>query len=471
MALSAAVRAVVTAVSGLVLVVGLALLVWAVTPASGSSPVPVLRGGVAAFAAGNLLPVIIGEFVLTLPPLLLTVLFAGLLGAGAVRGRVAPQGLVEETVAALLAAVCYAAVVVLAVVLVGPPGAVRISDSWRVAALALAATIVGTLVRGHAWRMLWRDRVVGWLQVGVRCGAAGACALVTVGAAVLILALALSFGEATALAGVAAPTAGDGFGMALLGLAFLPNAVIAAAGFATGVGFGVGPGTYSPLVVNESELPAVPLLAAVPNSAGVPLPGLLFVLGPLAVGVLMGAAAARRLDTRLDRMLAAILGAVLAGGLMAGLAVVAAGGVQGSVWAHLGVPPGLFAAAVAVELALPALAVAGVAGWSKVPWRRAAADGDTVTSEHDADADESAEAAATGPEVDEATEEAVATGSVDEAAAVEHGDGSAAPTVTAVAVPSRTLDPGRAWLYRRFSVAARAHLLARQSETEADPSD
>ena len=60
---------------------------------------------------------------------------------------------------------------------------------------------------------------------------------------------------------------------------------------------------------------------------------------------------------------------------------------------------------------------------------------------------------------------------MDEAAAVEPGDGSAAPTVTAVAVPSRTLDPGRAWLYRRFSVAARAHLLARQSETEADPSD
>ena len=369
--LAAVVRAALIAVSGLVLVVGVALLLWAVTPATGSEPTSLIRGGVGAFASAHLMPVTIGTATLTLPPLLLTLLFGGFLAAGVARGRVVADGLAAEAACAVLGAAAYTAVVLGAVYLGAPAGAVDMQDGWRAGLFALVAAAIGTAVRGTAWRDAWIGGTPYWLQVGVRTGVAGLMMLVAGGAVALVVALVQSFTTAAAVGEVAAPTAGDAFGMAILGLVYLPTAVLAATGYATGPGFQIGAGTYSPLGSHGVELPAVPLLAAVPPTGAAHLLTLVVFLVPLVAAVVVGVAVVRRLSARSERLLAAGTGGVVAAGVLTALLAVAGGGITGSSWAHLGVPLGWYAVAVALEVGVPAMAWAAVAGWTGVPWRPA----------------------------------------------------------------------------------------------------
>ena len=67
-------------------------MLWAVTPASGDDVTGALQGGVTAFAAANPMPVVIGGVTLSLPPLLLTVVIAGLFFATARRAGSCPWG-------------------------------------------------------------------------------------------------------------------------------------------------------------------------------------------------------------------------------------------------------------------------------------------------------------------------------------------------------------------------------------------
>ena len=91
-AAAAAVRGAAVAASGLLLTAGLALVLWAVTPASGDDVAGALQGGVTAFAAANLMPVVIGGVTLSLPPLLLTAVIAGLFFCHRAPGQVPAGG-------------------------------------------------------------------------------------------------------------------------------------------------------------------------------------------------------------------------------------------------------------------------------------------------------------------------------------------------------------------------------------------
>ena len=62
------------------------------------------------------------------------------------------------------------------------------------------------------------------------------------GGIALSVGLIAHFGSAVSVAAIAAPSWMDGLGMAMLGLAFVPNAMIAGAGYVTAVGFEIGPG-------------------------------------------------------------------------------------------------------------------------------------------------------------------------------------------------------------------------------------
>jgi hypothetical protein len=215
------------------------------------------------------------------------------------------------------------------------------------------------------------------------------------GAGSLALAAGLlgSFRAAVKISELVAPSAGAGFGLALLSLAFLPNAAVAGMGFVTGAGFTIGPGSYSPFGSSPVELPAVPLLAAVPDGAGSPRLGMLVLAIPVLIAVVMGWWIDRRLDLRWQRMAAAGTASVLAGLTVAGLAVVAAGGVAGGPWSSMGVPPLLAGGAVAGVVGMVSLAWTGVAGMRTVPWRAARP---VVAVDTDADADDAAEEAAAG---------------------------------------------------------------------------
>ncbi len=366
-------RALFAVASSLLLSCGLALVVWAVTPGSGDAPVPALRAGVTAFCAANGMTVKIGHSGLTLTPLMISVVAIALLVGVAGRGRTAPRGRAQELVAVTVAAVVYAAGVAAAGVVIGSPGAVRADQWWRPGLVALVVVGAATVIRGTGWREFLLDRSPPWLPVSLRLGAAGTATLVGGGAITLVIGLVRSFTDSTTVQALAAPGAAGGFGMALLGIAYVPNAVIAGAGYSAGVGFTIGDGTYSPFGSSPAEMPAAPLLTAAPDGSAFVRTTLLLLLFPVLAGVLVGHGAAGRLDNRRERLLAAAGAGLFAGLMGAVLAVVAGGGVTGGEWPTSGVPPLLFGAVITVVLAAVG---AAVTAFARVPVAPATADQD-----------------------------------------------------------------------------------------------
>ncbi len=357
---AATAKALFAALSGLLLTCSIGLVVWATTPSSGAGPVALLRAGVAAFAAGNGMTVTIGRAALTLPPLMITLVAIALLTTVSGRGRVVASDRGQELAATLAASVTYAAAVTCSGVLLGPAGALRADQWWRPALLALVVVGCTTLVRGVGWRRDLLDRLSPWALVALRLGAVGVAAILGGGAIVVAIGLLMSFNDATTVSLLASPGAGGGLGMALLGIAYLPNAVVAGAGYATGVGFSIGGGTYSPFGSTPTELPAVTLLTGVPDHAVASRWLLAVFLVPLLAAVLIGRAAIRRLGRRSDRLFAVCGAAVISGVVLGLVAVVASGGVAGGEWASTGVPPVLFAVVVTAGLAAVGSGVAAL---------------------------------------------------------------------------------------------------------------
>lgn len=353
----AAFKAFLAAVSAMVLTSGLGLLVWAITPSSGASPVSLLRAGIAAFGAANGMAVQVGRASLTLSPLIVTLVAVALLTTVNGRGQSKVHGRRQEVVCASAAAFGYAATVTVAGVLLAGHGVIQAGQWWRPALLALLVVGVTTVLRGNGWRPFLVDRCPGWVPVSLRLGGVGVAAVLGGGALTLVLGLVRSMGEVTAVQNLAAPGAGGGFGMTLLGLAYLPNAVIAGAGFATGAGFTIGSGTYSMFGSTPVELPPITLLSAAPNGTDLARPALLLLTFPVLAGQLIGRTAVRRLDAGPDRLRAVGGAALLAAVLLAGLALAASGGVTTGEWSSSGAPPLLFAVMAALELGAVGAAV------------------------------------------------------------------------------------------------------------------
>lgn len=366
---AAAVRGAVVAVAGVLLTAGLALMVWAITPASGPDAAVAMRGGVTAFALANLMPVDIGDVTLSLPPLLLTAVPVTLLVLTARRGRFLPVGRYQESVAVLTTAGVYGLVVAATTRGYSTPGAVPAGWVWTAFALGVVATALGMLRGDSAWSQRISRSLPGWARSGIRGALVGSSALIGAGALVLSCGLILRFGTAVDISAAAAPSWLDGLGMTLLGLAYLPNAVVAAVGFLSGVGFEVGPGTYSPLATSTVDLPGVPLLAAAPQHDGRTVLGLVCLLLPLVVGYLVARPGVSRLVTRADRVAAAALAGALTGIAFATAAIVAGGGVGDGRWSTMGVPAWLIGPVIAIEVGGVACLVATVTGWRSVPWR------------------------------------------------------------------------------------------------------
>lgn len=423
-------RALAAAAAGVVLVCGIGVLVWAVTPSSGS-PGTVLRGAIAALGAANFLPPSIGGITITAAPLLLTAVCFGTVASAANAGRRPGVTLPAELAGAVLVGLVYGAVVTAVVSSLAPVGAENVGRGWAPVLLGIVAAVSGVLLRGRLSRDRWRTMAPAWLQVGLRSGGAGLLLILAGGGIGVVAGLTLSFGTAIDLSSIAAPSVGDGVGMVLLGLSYLPNAVIAGAGYSTGTGFQIGAGTYSPLGTTGIDLPGLPLLAAVPDSGGLSPIGLLLALFPLAAAAVIGLVVVRRLVVRRDRVLAALAAAAVAGVGTTVLAAVAGGGVQGSPWAHFGVP--LWVGLVVFGgLAAIGGAISAVAGWSSVPWT-VASDPQSVSSVLAARA---VPEATVDPEAVVVAESAVdpdagvvAESAVDPGAAVDPGDPEKGPPV------------------------------------------
>ncbi|MBB1157763.1 MULTISPECIES: cell division protein PerM [Amycolatopsis] len=145
----------------------------------------------------------------------------------------------------------------------------------------LAAT--GGVLRRFGTPQVLVDRLDPLAFRGLRAGLLGLFALLAAGALTLTAATALS---ARTVSSLFEPSFGSSFGLFLLSVLYLPNAVVAAMSFVSGPGFSIGSLDVHLIGYRGGSVPGVPLLGGIPEHAASWWPVLLVL--PLAVGVLVG---------------------------------------------------------------------------------------------------------------------------------------------------------------------------------------
>ncbi|ADB76975.1 DUF6350 family protein [Geodermatophilus obscurus] len=311
----------------------------------------------------------LGSGPLVLAPLLLTMAVAwGLSSAG--RGVVRACDLTGgRPLAAVLAAAVgtHTLLSVLVGLLVDTPGAQvdLLRSAIGSAVLALFAVGWGT-ARDSGLLDDALDAAPGPVRSLLRAVAAGLLTAVSLGLLVVAVALAADTGGYAALSRSLGGSGAGAVGLLVLGVLLLPNATAAAIGVAAGPGFAVGSGTLvSVHGVTLGAVPALPLLAALPDTQAVPLLAFASQAVPALAGLVAGATLGRRLDH--GGSVVAGLWGVLAGlllGLVCGLFAWVAGGSLGDgALAGVGAPPVATGLAVALQAGVAGALAAAVTRW------------------------------------------------------------------------------------------------------------
>ena len=347
-------------ITGYAAVAAVLALVTAVTPFAHFSTEGVLGAALPGWLAANQVPIAVGgvEFgVLPLLPTIGVMLLAARAAAGAAErlGLTSPREAVQVVgsvaaahgVCGLLVALFYSG---------------RFVDVDPLAALyypgllaALAAT-AGVMRRcGLAGALASRADEVA--MRGLAAGLIAVALLLAAGAAVFTFGLLTSIPAARELFVTSAPGAGNGIGMLLLCLGYLPNAVVAGTAFVAGPGFALGEVSLSLLGFSGGRVLGVPLLAALPEEQAAWWP-VLFLL-PVAVGVLVG----RRLRYAAERPLARMRAVAVAGGVVALAFAVIAGSAGGRLGAGAFDPVTMRAAPVSLALVVAVAIPGAVVAW------------------------------------------------------------------------------------------------------------
>jgi hypothetical protein len=306
---------------------------------------------------------------LVLAPLLLTMAVAwGLSSAG--RGVVRACDLTSgrPLAAALAAAVgTHTLLTVLVGLLVDTPGAQVDLLRAAIGSAVLAVLAVGWgTARDSGLLDDALDSAPGPVRPLLRAAAAGLLTAVSLGLLVVAVALAADTGGYAALSRSLGGSGAGAVGLLVLGILLLPNAAAAAIGVAAGPGFAVGSGTLvSVHGVTLGAVPALPLLAALPDTQAVPLLAFASQVVPAFAGLVAGATLGRRLDD--GGSVVAGLWGVLAGvllGLTCGLVAWVAGGSLGDgALAEVGAPSVATGLAVALQAGVAAAVAAAVTRW------------------------------------------------------------------------------------------------------------
>ena len=297
--------------------------------------------------AAHQIPLVLSGQPFSVLPLLPTgVLFAVVaLGAGWALHRLGGRFRYDGGPVLVGTAGAHAAVAVLGSALL-PRAAEVAAQPWAAMVgaglLAGAAALTGML-RSCGLPPEWRAGPE-WLRVGMRGGALALAGLVAVASVLLVVALVTGAHRIVAAYGALAPTFGDGLGVTLLGLAYLPNAAVGALSWAVGAGFTVGAATGSPFDANPGVPSSFPLLAALPT--GVPpmwAPAVLAL--PVAVGLLVGLFVRRALPVPADRIRATVVAGLVATAGATLLALLAGGRLAAGPYDPVRFPPELVAPA------------------------------------------------------------------------------------------------------------------------------
>ena len=227
-----------------------------------------------------------------------------------------------------------------------------------VAAAVAAARLVARdrALAGPRWRR--PDLLPDVVRRAVRPAATGVGALLALGMAVVVLLVALRFGQVRHLHDELATGVVGGVVLTVAQMLCLPNLGLWALSFVGGTGFSVVEGASTTWTGSRSGLmPMVPVLGALPDPGAFPgwLPAL--ALLPVAVGVLVGWRSLRSLallSTLRTKLLVTGTAVALAAAAVGLLDALAGGSLGSQRLSHLGAPAVPMALALLVELALGA---------------------------------------------------------------------------------------------------------------------
>lgn len=273
------------AVTGWLLVAGLAVVGW--VAADPGTLVGALVVGTQLWLAGHGVGLTLGTLQVTLVPWGVPALTAFLLSrcaAYAVRSaRPGEQPGVWSV--ALVTAGAYLVPVLVGAALLGRPG---LAPGHL---LAVAAVLVAAAAHGAArgLRRDWTRSWPAWSRAVPRAVLAAQLVLLSAGAAVLVTALVRHLDRVAALQTSLTPGITGGIALLAAQLALAPNAIVWAASYALGGGFTLGNGSVvAPAATDLGVVPGLPLLGALPAEGAGPTAALWW----LAAGVLAGAVAA-----------------------------------------------------------------------------------------------------------------------------------------------------------------------------------
>ena len=241
----------------------------------------------------------------------------------------------------------------------GPVRATPAVAFFGCAAVSGVAATIGVAQRCGLIEVLI-DRIDPVARRGMRAGLLALFVLGGLGALLVALGLAFSWSTTSTLFAGADSTFGVGLGLFLLCLGYLPNAVVGALSYVVGSGFSIGAVSMTPMRFTGGPVPAVPLLAALPEQQAGFLPGLLLL--PLLLGGLVGWYCRKISDRPSTRLRAVLVAGVTVAVVSLVLAATAGGNLGAGAFNPVTVPAGLLAVLVLGWIVLPGSFVAWFAG-------------------------------------------------------------------------------------------------------------
>ena len=273
-------------ITGYALVAAVFALITVTADRARFSALSVLTSAGPGWLAAHQVPLEITGHPLGMLPLL-PAIAAALLIARTAAGAAQRLGLCEPRQAVAVVAVLTGAHavfgLVLAVVSAGGVFKAGPFTAFLVPGLLAALAATAGLAKRCGLAGAARDYLDPLALRGIRAGALGLAGLLASGAVAFTLSLVLS---TSTLRTLFDPGFGTSFGLFLLSLGYLPNAIVAGLSFAAGPGFSIGTVTVGPLGFSGGSVPGVPLLAGIPDHHALWWPVL--ALLPAATGVLVG---------------------------------------------------------------------------------------------------------------------------------------------------------------------------------------
>jgi hypothetical protein len=358
-------------------VVGLAGLGFALVVVQTLDPVaglPVagsvaLAGRLWLLAQGGELRLASGPLVLA--PLLLTLGIAWALSrAGRAVVRVRDLDRARDAVRAtgMLVLAHLLVTLLLAAVLASPDAGIGMPATVTGAAVLALAAVGWGVTRESGLLDAVLDRLPGATRPLLRGVLAGLLTALALCAVVVAVALVSDARGYATLSGSLGGAAAGALGLLALGVLLLPNAAAAVLGLAAGPGFFVGSGTLvSVHGVTLGAVPALPLLATLPDTQAVPLIAFVSQAVPALAGLVAGATIGRWFSDRDGGSVVAGLTGVLAGlllGVVSGALVWIAGGSLGDgALDQVGAPALATAIAFGAQSGIAAALAAAVTRW------------------------------------------------------------------------------------------------------------